>query len=162
MTRTKPIYSSSHSNLYDRDFVAWSDEQALLLEQERFSELDLIHLIEEVRDLGRRERDAIESQLERLLLHILKWQYQPSKRTSSWEISIKDARKQIRRLIEKYPVLAKHLENENTNYLCYKHAIEDATDETGLSENTFPLECPYSLEQVLNSSFFLEATAEIE
>jgi hypothetical protein len=149
-----------NSDLYDRDFVAWSDEQALLLEQERYSELDLIHLIEEVRDLGRRERDAIESQLERLLLHLLKWEYQPSKRTSSWEISIKDARKQIRRLIEKYPVLAKHLENENTTYLCYKHAVEDAIDETGLPENTFPSEYSYSLEQVLDSNFLPAAEQE--
>ncbi|PIG94578.1 DUF29 domain-containing protein [Gloeocapsopsis sp. IPPAS B-1203] len=147
-------------DLYDRDFVAWSDEQALLLEQERYSELDLIHLIEEVRDLGKRERDAIESQLERLLLHLLKWEYQPSKRTSSWEISIKDARKQIRRLIEKYPVLAKHLENENTIYLCYKHALEDAADETGYSANTFPPESPYLLEQALDSDFLPESTAE--
>lgn len=152
--------AASTRDLYDRDFVAWSDEQALLLEQERYGELDLIHLIEEVRDLGKRERDAIESQLERLLLHLLKWEHQPSKRTSSWEISIKDARKQIRRLIEKYPVLAKHIENENTIYLCYKHAIEDAADETGLPENTFALEYPYTLEQVLDSHFFPEATAE--
>jgi len=68
---------------YEKDFVAWADEQSMLLEQERFAELDLIHLIEEVRDLGRRERDAIESQLIRLLLHLVKLQYQPEKRGSS-------------------------------------------------------------------------------
>ena len=57
--------------LYDRDFVAWADEQALLLEQKRWDELDLVNLVEEVRDLGRRERDALESQLIRLLMHLL-------------------------------------------------------------------------------------------
>jgi len=160
MTRTKPIHSSSHSDLYNRDFVAWSDEQALLLEQERFSELDLIHLIEEVRDLGRRERDAIESQLERLLLHILKWQYQPKLKSCSWEISIKDARRQIKKLCRKYPVLIKHIHKEDVFDECYLDAREAATDETGLPKKTFPLECSYSLDQVLNSSFFPEAIAD--
>jgi len=144
---------------YEKDFVAWADEQSMLLEQERFAELDLIHLIEEVRDLGRRERDAIESQLIRLLLHLLKWQYQPEKRGSSWEVSIKNARKQIKRLIEKYPVLAKHIENENTFYLCYKHAREDAADETELPIETFPPACPYCLEDEVLSSEFLPSSS---
>ncbi|WP_250124225.1 DUF29 domain-containing protein [Chroococcidiopsis sp. CCMEE 29] len=138
---------------YEKDFVAWSDEQAMLLEQERFDELDLIHLIEEVRDLGRRERDAIESQLERLLLHLLKWQYQPQLKGSSWDISIKDARRQIKKLCRKYPVLVKHIQNENTFYECYLNAREAAADETGLPIATFPLEYQYSLSSVLDPEF---------
>ena len=47
-------------DLYNKDYVAWSDEQALLLEQQRWHELDLVHLIEEVKDLGNRHRDALE------------------------------------------------------------------------------------------------------
>lgn len=141
-------------NLYDKDFVAWSDEQSLLLEQERYGELDLMNLIEEVRDLGRRERDAIESQLTKLLMHLLKWQYQPKNRGSSWEVSVKDARKQIKRLIEKYPVLAKHIRGENVFYVCYRRAVEDAVDETGLAIDKFPLACPYDLQtEILNSVF---------
>ena len=61
------------TNLYERDYVAWADEQALLLEQKRWDELDLANLVEEVRDLGGRHRDALESQLTRLLMHLLKW-----------------------------------------------------------------------------------------
>lgn len=134
---------------YLTDFVAWADEQALLLEQERFSELDLINLIEEVRDLGRSERNAIESQLTRLLMHLLKWQYQPELRSNSWEISIKDARKQIRRLLKKYPVLAKHIQNENVFFECYENAREDAADETGLKIEIFPGNCPYSFDEIM-------------
>lgn len=140
------------TSLYERDYVAWADEQALLLEQERFDELDLINLVEEVRDLGRRERDAMESQLIRLLLHLLKWQHQPDKRTSSWEISIKDARRQIKRLLGKYPVLKKHLYGENVFYECYLYAMEQAVDETGLSAQTFSIE--HGLEEVLHPTFF--------
>lgn len=146
--------------LYERDYVAWADEQAMLLEQERFAEIDLINLVEEVRDLARRERDAVESQLIRLLLHLLKWQYQLNKRTSSWEISIKDARRQIGRLCKKYPVLKKHLYNENVFYDCYSYAKEEAADETGLSISSFPLECPYLVEETLNANFFPEPSTE--
>lgn len=149
----KPFDGYKHTNLYDKDFVAWADQQALLLEQERWSELDLINLIEEVRDLGRQERNAIESQLTRLLLHLLKWQYQPENRGSSWEVSIKDSRKQIRRLVKKYPVLSKHIRMEDVLYRCYSDAREDAADETGLPINTFPLDCRYTLEQALEQDF---------
>ena len=156
-TADKLPMNSPLAELYNKDFVAWAEQQALLLEQERWSELDLLNLIEEVRDLGRRERDAIESQLERLLLHLLKWEYQSHLRSSSWEISIKDARKQIRRLFEKYPVLAKHIRDENAFYRCYNNAREDAADDTGLPID-IPLECPYSLEQLLERDFLPEAS----
>ena len=145
--------------LYNRDFVAWADEQALLLEQKRWDELDLVNLVEEVRDLGRRERDALESQLIRLLMHLLKWQYQPSKKTNSWLISIKDARRQVAKLRRKYPVLKVH--TETIFYECYLEAREVAADETGLPEQVFPLECPYSLEQVLDPDFFSPAIEEV-
>lgn len=158
MTQTNT--NNKITNLYERDYVAWADEQALLLEQERFAELDLIHLIEEVKDLGRRERDAIESQLIRLFLHLLKWQYQPDKRTSSWEISIKDARRQIARLRKKYPVLTKHLYSESVLYECYSYAIEEAADETKIPLKHLLLESLYSIEDVLNPEFFPQPNVE--
>ena len=139
------------SELYDQDFVAWADEQALLLEQKRWHELDLVNLVEEVKDLGNRHRDALESQLTRLLMHLLKWQYQPEKRSNSWSQTINDARTQIPRLIRKHPVLAIHAERAFLE--CYLNAREDAANETGLPINTFPLECPYRLEQALEPDF---------
>jgi hypothetical protein len=87
-------------------------------------------LVEEVKDLGNRHRDAIESQLTRLLMHLLKWHYQEEKRSSSWLKTIKEARKQIGRLIRKHPVLAVHIETVLQE--CYMDAKEDAADETGL------------------------------
>ena len=93
------------TNLYNSDYVAWADEQALLLEQQRWDELDLANLVEQVSDLGGRHRDALESQLTRLLMHLLKWQFQPGKRTRSWILTINDARRQIVKLHRKYPVL---------------------------------------------------------
>lgn len=139
------------NKLYDKDYVAWADEQALLLEQKRFGELDLAHLVEEVRDLGGKHRDALESQLIRLLMHLLKWQYQGDYRTNSWRSTIKEARKQIARLIYKHLVLKIHAEISLEE--CYMFAREDAAEETGLPIKTFPLMCPYSLEQIQDSEF---------
>lgn len=139
-------------SLYEQDFVAWSDKQALLLEQQRYEELDLANLVEEVKDLGNRHRDAIESQLTRLLMHLLKWHYQEEKRSSSWLGTIKEARKQIGRLIRKHPVLAVHIEIVLQE--CYMDAKEDAADETGLRLEIFPIACPYWLKhEVLNQDF---------
>ena len=135
-------------DLYNKDFIAWSDEQALLLEQQRWDELDLVNLIEEIKDLGNRHRDALESQLTRLLMHLLKWQYQPQKRSNSWKSSIREARKQIERLIRKHPVLRIYLEQVLEQ--CYLDAREDASDETGLDINTFPISCPYSIQEIRN------------
>ena len=63
--------------MIELDFVAWADKQALLLEQRRWDDLDLINLIEEVRGLGNAERKELKSRLRILLGHLLKWQYQP-------------------------------------------------------------------------------------
>jgi hypothetical protein len=138
-------------SLYDADFVQWSDVTAQLLREGRFDEVDLTHLIEEVEDLGNRHRDALESQLTRLLMHLLKWQYQPQKRSSSWEGSIKESRKQIKRLFRKYPSLKVHFEACWTD--CYQDAVEDASDETELSISTFPHNCLYSAENILDGTF---------
>lgn len=142
-----PLGDHTQQNLYDKDFVAWADQQALLLEQERWRELDLVNLIEEVRDLGNRHRDALESHLTRLLVHLLKWQYQSDRRSSSWLGTIREARKQLARLVRKHPVLALHA--HRVWLTCYLDAREDAADETQLPIDTFPWQCPYTLEQVL-------------
>ncbi len=154
----KLLSGYTSANLYDKDFVAWADQQALLLEQGRWSELDLVNLIEEVRDLGNRHRDALESQLTRLLMHLLKWQYQPERRCGSWLGTIKEARKQIARAIRKHSVLALHAQKIWLE--SYLNAREDAADDTGIPDDTFPLNCPYTLEQVLERDFLPETDGE--
>ena len=152
MTSTQlPSSEPSNQQMYEIDFVAWADSMAELLQARRFGEIDLVNLIEEVQDLGNRHRDALSSHLTVLLMHLLKWQYQPTWQSSSWLGSIKNSRKQILRLIRKYPSL--------NNYLLqclpesYQDAVEDATDETGLDSSIFPKDCLYSVEQILDSDF---------
>ena len=81
--------------LYQTDFVAWADETAKLLRQHRFAEIDLDALVEEVEGLAKRDRKAMRSQLQRLLIHLLKWHYLPNdlERThNNWGATINHAR----------------------------------------------------------------------
>ncbi len=93
------------SDTYLADFNSWIDKTAQLLREQRWHEIDVVHLIEEIEDLGKSERRLLSSQLTRLLLHLLKWQYQPQRRSDSWLDSITDARTQIALAIEDSPSL---------------------------------------------------------
>ena len=74
--------------LYERDLYAWSLEQARLLKEGRLDEVDAENVAEEILDVGRNEYDKLESALSVLLMHMLKWDHQPEKRTRSWENTI--------------------------------------------------------------------------
>ena len=82
------------------DMTLWVQQTIHLLRAERWNEIDVAHLIEEVEDLGKSERRGITSQLTRLLLHLSEWHYQPERRSDSWLDSITDARTQIELAIE--------------------------------------------------------------
>jgi hypothetical protein len=143
-------------SLYDLDFPLWTDQTAKMLQEGRWQDLDLEHLIEEVEDLGNRHRDAIASQLTRLLMHLLKYQYQPENHSTSWQVSIREARKQIRRLQRKHPSLGSYLTSVFEE--CYQDAREDAADEMGLSLSTFPETSPFNLQTALNDKFLPNLT----
>jgi len=132
---------------YNTDLTAWATHTAHLLREKRWEEVDWEHLIEEVEDLGKSERSAIGSQMERVMLHLLKWEYQPQRRSDSWLDSINDGRSQIRRKIEDSPSL-KHYPDEILGKE-YRRACREAARQTGLDKATFPLTCPYSTEQIL-------------
>ena len=78
---------SSGTPHYEEDFYAWTQEQAALLREGKWHELDCEHLIEEIEDLVRSARKELRSYLEGLALHLLKWRYQPDYQTRSWRDS---------------------------------------------------------------------------
>jgi hypothetical protein len=137
--------------LYDTDFALWAEQTAQMLKDGRISDIDLEHLIEEVEDLSGRERDALYSNLKVVLLHLLKWEFQPHKQTNSWRASIREHRQRIKRQIKKSPSL-KSYPNEILDECC-NEARELAVDETGLPLNIFPAECPYAIADILSSEF---------
>lgn len=143
------------NSLYSKDFIAWVEQQALLLEAEEFQRLDLANLIEEVRDMSRREIKATQSQLVRLIKHLLKLKAQPDyPDKKSWIVSIKDARVELDESMAESTVLKNKLINSETLARCYAKAVIQASNETDLSLSDFPDELPYSIEQIFNPEFF--------
>jgi Domain of unknown function DUF29 len=142
------------SEKYLIDFSSWIDQTVQLLRERRWHEIDVPNLIEEVEDLGKSERRSIASQLTRLLLHLLKWQYQPQRRSDSWLDSITDARTQIELAIEDSPSLrsfpAEQLEES------YQRARRQAAKQTNMEISVFPDVYPYSIELVLAEDWLPE------
>lgn len=139
---------------HDDDFFAWTQQQADLLKQGRFADLDIEHLAEELESMGASDKRELMSRLTVLLTHLLKWQYQPERRGVSWRLTIAEQRRAIRRLLADSPSLKplvpQYLASE------YPDARDDAVYETSLSKSLFPVECPYTLEQVLSGEFWPE------
>jgi hypothetical protein len=140
---------------YDTDFYTWTQAQAAALQAKDWPALDIEHLAEEIKSLGRRDRRAIGHYLERLLKHLLKWTYQPKQRPRygrSWARSIRHSRRKIAELIAESPSL--HAYPAQHVATAYRHAREDAADETDLPFTTFPEACPWTVEQVLAADFW--------
>lgn len=135
---------------YDRDFYAWTQNQAQLLRGGQFDVLDIQQIAEELEDMGRSEKRALESRLEVLIMHLLKWQYQPNLRSRSWQLTIREQRLRVQNLIEDNPSLQPYLSQRLDKI--YGLAVIAAERETGL--NLFPETCPYEIEQILSENFF--------
>jgi hypothetical protein len=134
--------------LYEDDYAQWAEEMATKLEQKRFNELDLDYLVEEVRDLSKRERDKLLSSIRLILHHLLKWNYQTQKRSRSWQITIERERNNLEFYLEDSPSLKKYLCQEWIDKM-YRIARLDAARETGLD---FPQQCPYNLQDILGNN----------
>ncbi|WP_169975751.1 DUF29 domain-containing protein [Tautonia rosea] len=134
------------SSLYELDETAWLDLMADLAREGRVEEFDLAHLAEFLSDIARRDRREVESRLVVLLLHLLKWEFQPDRRTRSWRAPLIEQRQELNAVASK-GVLRAHA--EETLPAVYERAVERAAAETGLPVDRFPSECPYPLEQLL-------------
>lgn len=137
------------ASLYELDFYAWTQEQAKLLRDQALENLDVVHLVEEVEEMGRREKRELESRLEVLLMHLLKWQYQPNLRSRSWQLTVKEQRLRLAKLLSENPSLKATLTDYVENV--YVLATIGAEKETGL--DGFPESCPYLIEQMLDEGF---------
>ncbi|ASV34305.1 DUF29 family protein [Candidatus Hamiltonella defensa] len=142
------------TTLYDDDFYGWSQEQANLLRTKRFNELDTENLLEEIEAMGRSERRELESRLEKLLSHLLKWQYQPSRRGKSWLLTIKEQRRKFVDCLNENPSLRN--KKEERLIIVYQYARLSAEKETNLSESVFPDQCPWTFDQIMDNGFFPE------
>lgn len=140
--------------LYDTDFYAWTQEQANLLKSGRFGEVDISNLVEEVETLGRSERKELSSRLTILMMHLLKWQFQPSLQGHSWVYTIRHQRTAIRKVLKENPSLKRFLADDDWLQVLWEDAIDDAVLETGYTADMFPVTPIWRVEQILDSEFF--------
>lgn len=140
------------SGLYERDFYAWATEQAALLRAGHLSEADVEHIAEEIESMGRTEKRELVSRLTVLLLHLLRWQFQPTHRGASWRLSIANTRDELADHLADSPSLGSGIEPAITS--AYRRARRQAAAETGHPEVAFPDVCPYSFAQLMDVDFW--------
>jgi hypothetical protein len=143
------------STAYDIDFDRWAREQAAALKAGDFQKLDLENLAEEIESLSRSDRRAIESFLARILFHLLKWRYQPERRSGSWQNSVEDSRAVIRQILKDSPSLRSYTKDILED--AYRQARRKNPQNPAVDPKQFPATCPWTLEQVLDDEFWPKA-----
>lgn len=141
--------------LYDTDFYAWANQQAALLRAGKLSEADVANIAEEVESMGRGEKRELVRRLGVLLLHMLKWRYQPERRSASWEASITVQRRDIARHLHDNPSLKAKVAEAIED--AYGDAALMAMGETNLPKATFPAECPWTWGEISDQGFWPES-----
>ncbi|MDZ8222861.1 DUF29 domain-containing protein [Nostoc sp. ChiVER01] len=149
---TNPKIPMLSPSLYETDFYAWTQEQVALLRNEQWSQIDLQNLIEEIQSLGKQQRQELRNRMSVLIGHLLKWQYQSGRRSRSWLATLRIQRLDIAELLEDNPSLKPYLEEALSK--AYLKGVELAVGETDLPKRTFPVECPYSLVEIVDYDFY--------
>src|SRR5215470_20216582 len=145
---------STNAELYEQDFFAWTQTTAALIRAGKWQVVDTESVAEEMESLGRSERHALESRLEKLVLHLLKWHYQPEKRLrgQSWQRTILEQRRRIDRLLQQNPSLRPALPaliEDSYGYIRKRTSLE-----TRLPLTMFPDTCPWGVSQILDDDFW--------
>ena len=142
------------SNLYEKDFFAWSNEQASLLRAGKLAQADITHIAEEIESMGKTEKRELISRLRVLLLNLLKWKHQPMHRTASWQNSIRTQRLDISDHLDDNPSLKSQMDDVMKR--AYRGARLEASAQTGLPERTFPAKCPWDFAEIMKAGFWPE------
>lgn len=142
------------ASLYDSDFYAWANEQAALLRAGQLSAADIENIAEEIESMGRSEKRELVNRLTVLLMHLLKWQYQPLLQGPSWRTTIRIQRADIADHLDDNPSLKSQIPETITR--AYRKARMEAAAETGLPEATFPAAVPWPFERIMDAEFWPE------
>ena len=136
---------------YEHDFYSWSLEQARLIRESRWDGIDRENVAEEIASLGREQFNKLESALRILILHILKWDYQPAMRSRSWVLSIETQRLEIEDVLGDNPGLKPRVPEAIRR--AYRKARLEAARETGLEKDAFPPVCPHEFADLTEHAF---------
>ncbi|WP_245516591.1 DUF29 domain-containing protein [Methylobacterium segetis] len=149
---------ASDRTRHEDDLFTWVQEQVSLLRSGRVEALDLDNIAEELSDVGNAQYSQLESALRVLLMHMLKWDQQPEKRTPSWIYSIHEQRRRYAKILRKNPGLKLHRDVMRDEI--YPVSRDWAADECNLSPDEFPPECPYSWDDILDRPFDLDSVKQ--
>ncbi|MGL5033540.1 MAG: DUF29 domain-containing protein [Microcystaceae cyanobacterium] len=148
------------SSLYVADFSTWLNQQVLALKHRNESALDWDNLAQELTMMGISERTELKNCLIVLLVHLLKWQYQPNKRSASWFTTVANQRDDLQDLLIESPGLRQYIPTILAK--AYRNARREASSETGLGLSSFEDSCPYDIDQVLSNKFVCDTTKDFE
>jgi len=137
---------------YDRDFYAWANHQAALLRAGKVAEADLAHIAEEIDSMGRAEKREMVSRLTVLLLHLLKWRFQPNLRSRNWRLRVAEQRILVTSHLTDNPSLKSLTASAIAD--AYRVALLVAQRETGLDAGVFPSNCPWSFDHIADDAFW--------
>ena len=137
---------------YEEDIYGWATHTAELLRSNKMDEVDFDSIIEEIESLGRSEKGQLINRLSLILSHLLKWQYQPARKTRSWDLTIKENRRRFKNILKDNPSLKSKLDEILDD--AYYYAKLEAGKETSIDESTFPEVCPYSFEEITSDEFY--------
>jgi len=142
----------SDPTLYERDFYAWANEQAALLRAGKLSAADIEHIAEEIESMGKTEKRELVNLLTVLLMHLLKWHFQPPGRGKSWRLTIVEQRYKLADHLADNPSLTAKMSEAIAN--AYRLALVAAERETDLPVTAFPAVCPWNFDQIMNEDFW--------
>jgi hypothetical protein len=126
---------------------------AELIQLGRLDQVDYPHLAEYLADMARRDRREVESRLTVLIALVLKWFYQPDRRSGGWRATIVTRRQDLAHEV-RLGVLRNHALAVLAS--AYSDGVERAAAETGLPTVTFPAECPFTLDQLLSADLLVQ------
>jgi hypothetical protein len=154
-----------NAKTYAQDLAAWCFATAALVREGQWDAIDRDALIEELESLGKSQKRDLESRLEVLMMHLLKWQYQPLLRETSpsWASTILEQRNQIPRVLRDNPSLRPQVPAILADI--YADARAGAAIEMGgargllsprdlIRLSALPTVCPWTAAQVLDKDFW--------
>ena len=136
---------------YEDDIAAWADEQARLICAGQFDQLDLLHLADEIEDVGKSERRELVSRMAVLLAHLLEYQHQPERRSGGWDRTIREQRKAVLLALDETPSLRPMLISDHWIARMWSDAVTQAIGETSLDD--VPDICPWAMDDVLRDGW---------
>ena len=147
----------TNTELYETDFHAWTQETARLLRERAHPAdcLDLTAVAEEIESVGGRDRREVVNRLRVLIMHLLKWQFQPEYHSPGWRATIKTQRRDLGDIFEQSPSLRGKLAEWIAR--AWNRAADEATGEMQLYRNPFPPECPFTPEQIMDENWMPDA-----